>query len=139
MWPSFYRLAEEWNRVHNDEDYYYGDIPKSWKGLNIDLNSIKHGLVNLRIKEIITYEDLKNEGREMEHCVASYVSWCANGEYRAFSLYLGEERATLGLAQMRDSMKFNFDQIRGKNNDPVSVAMEKAGRKILKMINQYLS
>lgn len=139
MWPSFYRLAEEWNRCVNDDYDVYKAIPESWNGLKIDLNSIKHGLTNLRIKEIVTYADLKNEGREMEHCVASYASWCANGQYKAFSLYLGEERATLGLAQMQNSMKYFFDQIRGKNNDSVSATMEKAGRKILKVINQHLS
>ncbi|EFO8529229.1 hypothetical protein HPL33_002943, partial [Salmonella enterica] len=139
MWPSFYRLAEEWNRCVNDDYDVYKAIPESWNGLKIDLNSIKHGLTNLSIKEIVTYADLKNEGREMEHCVASYASWCANGQYKAFSLYLGEERATLGLAQMQNSMKYFFDQIRGKNNDSVSAAMEKAGRKILKVINQHLS
>ncbi|EFO5895667.1 hypothetical protein HNS55_004240, partial [Salmonella enterica] len=131
--------AEEWNRCVNDDYDVYKAIPESWNGLKIDLNSIKHGLTNLSIKEIVTYADLKNEGREMEHCVASYASWCANGQYKAFSLYLGEERATLGLAQMQNSMKYFFDQIRGKNNDSVSAAMEKAGRKILKVINQHLS
>lgn len=139
MWPSFHRLAEEWTTRQNHDDYYEPKIPEKWNGLEIDWHATQSLLNNLRIKEIVTFTDLKNEGNEMEHCVTSYAPWCASERYRVFSLYLGEERATLGITLIQDSMKFLFDQIRGKNNSPVSTSMEKAGRKILKLVNQHLS
>jgi hypothetical protein len=139
MWPSFHRLAEEWTDRYHDNGYYDYKTPETWDGLNIEWENIPVKKDNLKAREITTFTDLKNEGREMEHCVASYASWCSSGQYRVISLYLGEERATMGLMRKQDSMLFILEQIRGIHNSPVSPAMEKAGKQTLKLINQHLS
>ncbi|OAT35719.1 YdjA family protein [Hafnia paralvei ATCC 29927] len=139
LWPSYHRLAEEWTHRYHDNDYYDYRISETWTGLNIEWESYLAKKENLKIREITTFTDLKNEGREMEHCVASYASWCSSGQYRVLSLYLGEERATMGLMRKENSMLFILEQIRGTNNSPVSPEMEKAGKQAIKLINQHIS
>ena len=45
-----------------------------------------------KIDEILTYEDLRNEGRELKHCVTSYAWSIARGAKAIYSLKCNHER-----------------------------------------------
>ncbi|MDM2776278.1 PcfJ domain-containing protein [Citrobacter sp. Cpo142] len=128
-WPSFWRLSDEWTqRVRKNATA----VIKEWKGTGINWETIDNG-----VTELVTFEGLCKEGLEMEHCVASYAHWCASGEYLAFSVSMGNERATLGLSRTKHNVTYQFDQIRGIHNEAVSRSMLNKGKKTLKIINSF--
>lgn len=133
-WPSFWRLAEEWTQhLRDNDDYYEGGktaLVSEWECSGINWSDTMPG-----VKEINRLDDLYNEGREMEHCVASYAALCANGEYRVLSLITDQERATLGLFRKENHKDFCLDQIRGVRNEAVTRKMMSMGRLIVKYIN----
>lgn len=129
-WPSFWRLSDEWTQRVNQN---VTAAIKEWKGTGINWNAIGNG-----VTELVTFEGLCNEGQEMEHCVASYVHWCASGEYIAISVLLKEERATLGLSRIENDVTYRFDQMRGIRNAAVSRNMMIKGKHIMNVINNSL-
>ncbi|EDR0000088.1 hypothetical protein AHY58_004890 [Salmonella enterica subsp. enterica] len=130
-WPSFWRLSNEWTqRVRQNATA----VIKEWKGTGINLEAIDNG-----VTELVTFEDLCNEGQEMEHCIASYAHLCASGEYLAFSVSMENERATLGLSRVEHNVTYLFDQMRGFHNQAVSRKMLNKGKHILKTINSILT
>ncbi|HGJ4786851.1 TPA: PcfJ domain-containing protein [Salmonella enterica subsp. enterica serovar Bovismorbificans] len=131
QWPSFWRLSDEWTqRVRQNATAAI----KEWKGTGIDWKAIDKG-----VTELVTFEGLCNEGREMEHCVASYADWCASGQYLAISVSMENERATLGLSRTEHNITYQFDQMRGIHNQAVSRNMLYKGKHILKTINTILT
>lgn len=108
-------------------------VIKEWKGTGINWQTIDDSS-----SELITFDDLCNEGQEMEHCVASYAHWCASGKYLAISVSMDDERATLGLSRTEHDVTYQFDQMRGIRNQAVSRNMLNKGKQILKFINTSL-
>jgi hypothetical protein len=49
-------------------------------------NVEKGNLRTWRIRELLNAQDLQEEGREMHHCVGSYVNSCASGSVAVFSM-----------------------------------------------------
>ncbi len=92
-------------------------------------------LPKVSIEEITAGQRLRQEGREMEHCVFSYLEDCAKGRYRVFSLKREKERATLGLSQDPITLQCQYDQLRGAQNELSSREMEQATRQLIQQIN----
>jgi hypothetical protein len=55
-----------------------------WNGLPIHNFTFENDEFVWGIKQLCTFNELINEGRNMKHCVASYVSSCANGKTAIF-------------------------------------------------------
>ncbi|MCB5315151.1 PcfJ domain-containing protein [Yersinia intermedia] len=129
-WPSFWRLSDEWTQQLRENATA---VIKEWKGTGINWQTIDDSS-----SELITFDDLCNEGQEMEHCVASYAHWCASGKYLAISVSMDDERVTLGLSRTEHDVTYQFDQMRGIRNQAVSRNMLNKGKQILKFINTSL-
>ena len=85
------RQVERWHEEINARYGGYGyrpPTPKTWNSCG--LNGYEDE--TFTIKEILTSEDLWEEGREMRHCVGSYVDSCASGACAVFSLKDGDKR-----------------------------------------------
>lgn len=138
---SVYRLADEWVEElnHDDYDYDHGcsytDIANQWNGIDIDWQSY---ISNMTVSEITTLEQLKIEGKKMDHCVYSYARYCANETYRVFSISNENETSTLGLSQVVNHEIFKLDQVRGVSNSSVSNEMIKVSKKILNQVNNKI-
>lgn len=129
-WPSFWRLSQDWTQ-HLEEGT--SAIIKKWKGTGINWVT-----VDSSVNELVAIDDLRNEGRDMEHCVASYAHECASGAYIAISLSTETERATLGLSRTAHDLTYRLDQMRGIRNQPVSRNMLNKGRRIVNLINEHV-
>ena len=69
------------------------------------------------IQPILTRRALQNEGREMQHCVASYDDSVADGNCYIYR-FLGEQRATIELKRFNGI--WYLGQILGKENSPAT-------------------
>ncbi|WP_233268282.1 PcfJ domain-containing protein [Pantoea sp. BAV 3049] len=136
-WSSFWRLSQEWTRRLRNDNEWDGElnvaIPE-WQGTGVNWKEIYSD-----VNEITTFKDLCREGGEMEHCIASYADLCASGRYLAFSVLHNNERATLGLSRIEQTILYRFDQMRGINNEAVSRSMLIKGKKILKEVNHLIA
>ncbi len=88
------------------------------------------------VEEITQGKRLREEGREMEHCVFSYFNDCVRQRYRVFSLMSGEERATLGLYVDDITHQCRYDQLRGRDNVQASDKMLSISKRLISQINQ---
>jgi len=85
-------LVEGWHRELNTRRTVRRDnIPPFWNPSTVKPYSKKifekgDSDKERRIVEITTREGLKDEGKDMHHCVGSYARKCANGEVSIFSL-----------------------------------------------------
>ena len=69
------------------------------------------------IKEIITQNELIQEGRDLSHCVATYASSCATGAVSIWSMQLNNKRmATIKV----DNRSRKINEARGKYNRPLN-------------------
>lgn len=80
----------------------------------------------VRIDEIVTSVELQQEGRVMQHCVASYARTCARGNVAIFSLKLDhgsglDRRLTIEL----DVRSKRIVQARGRFNAPPQLLDER--------------
>ena len=91
------------------------------------------------IEEINHGARLHQEGKEMDHCVWSYLRECKKQGYRVFSLRSPIERATLGLYMNSVTLKCRYDQLRGPNNGMVSNHMQQLAKRLIKQINTEMA
>ena len=63
-----------------------------WNRKSKDKRTGKVTVEHWKIEEILTYEDLRTEGRDLRHCVASYAWSLARGDKAIFSLQCNHER-----------------------------------------------
>lgn len=80
---------------------------------------------NIVVASINSHRGVIEEGADMDHCISSYSSRCAKGEYMAFSVSVdGDKCATLGM-----SVEYNdviYDQLQGPGNTPVDPDIKSA-------------
>lgn len=70
-----------------------------------------------------TQQDVVNEGRQMRHCIASYLSRIAEGQYFVYH-YQGESALTIGISAQNGQLR--LDDVRGRSNaSPDADAMQK--------------
>ena len=63
-----------------------------WNKKTKDKRTGKSTVEHWKIEEILTYEDLRTEGRDLRHCVASYAWSLARGDKAIYSLQCNHER-----------------------------------------------
>ncbi|EGQ8535749.1 PcfJ domain-containing protein [Vibrio parahaemolyticus] len=89
----------------------------------------------VHIEEITLGKRLREEGKEMEHCVFSYLWDCSQQRYRVFSFQSQDERVTLGLYVDPITHRCRYDQLRGHQNAAASNAMEQVAKKLIAQMN----
>lgn len=88
-------------------------------------------------ESIENYYELILEGIEMRNCVASFHWPVMMGEYLVFKVYLGDERATLGIRVNKDQKTpFEFAQCFKKYNHIVSDEMKNLAIKFVDQLNK---
>ncbi|HDR9068222.1 TPA: PcfJ domain-containing protein [Burkholderia vietnamiensis] len=89
-----------------------------------------------RVLPLTSSEALYVEGYQMHHCVGSYDSWCADGEFRIFSLVDPEGmRSTLCIEQT-DAGRWQVQQVRGTCNASVSKVTHAIARIVAKRYSE---
>jgi hypothetical protein len=97
-------------RAHANS-YFNQLLDTTWPGLPVP------GFVGgagdwVRIRQLLSYPELLEEGQQMQHCVASFMHRCLRGQAGIYSLTLGGARKlTLQLSPER-----RLVQVRGKHN-----------------------
>jgi hypothetical protein len=90
---SLLRLVEEWHRELARETR---KRPVEWEASGIGgfhlLEEGQEGSRRWTIHEIRTDKELKDEGRDLRHCVASYARSCSNGQTSIWSMQVEECR-----------------------------------------------
>ncbi len=76
------------------------------------------GVLHWTIRELLNQKELKTEGRELRHCVASYTHNCRNGKTSVWSLQVTNgHNKTFRLATIAIDLKTGrITQLRGKYN-----------------------
>lgn len=96
-YQSLMRLIREWHDWLNDAQYFedflneYGTDSVSWNSSEVGefyFYPSKNSLQWYSIKEITNSKGLFAEGRQMHHCVASYLNSCMSGQCSIWSLSL---------------------------------------------------
>ncbi|MFM2666608.1 PcfJ domain-containing protein [Vibrio mediterranei] len=139
-WHSLVQQHERWIARLNAENQAQAEAQKemldamTWTPCERECS-----LPEVEIEEVISGHRLRREGREMEHCVFSYLEDCVQGRYRVFSLKRGEgqdeERATLGLYQDAITWQCQYDQLRGAQNQMSSRDMKQVAKQLIQQIN----
>jgi hypothetical protein len=81
-------------------------VVQRWNGIRVSQSRFEYDDCVWTVKQILTAQDLLNEGRKMKNCVASYTSYCASGEgsifnvsYTPFATQITESKATLQITR----------------------------------------
>jgi len=94
-WHEWIRRNEEAHRVQREAQMRERQLNRNdkkpidtshWKGIGISQFRHKTEECIWTVTEIITAQDLVNEGRKMKNCVASYCYKCASGQSSIFSV-----------------------------------------------------
>ncbi|ARR48118.1 hypothetical protein BTO19_23190 [Vibrio parahaemolyticus] len=133
-WYSLVQQHDRWIAQINERDHTEERERDSttWKGAQWSAFDTQ----DVVVEEITQGKRLREEGREMEHCVFSYFNDCVRQRYRVFSLMSGEERATLGLYVDAITCQCRYDQLRGHDNAPASNKMHSISQRLISQINQ---
>ncbi|PMH46565.1 hypothetical protein BCU68_00510 [Vibrio sp. 10N.286.49.B3] len=109
-YQSLVELHDEWVRRRNDMRI------ESTKPTDADIPYTKHLHETASISQIVDYQELCKEGKDMLHCIAVYHNRIAQGRYAAFKL-THPERMTVGVT-INDNNKFPYtiEQIYGLRN-----------------------
>ncbi|MDF1754417.1 MAG: hypothetical protein P1U89_16655 [Verrucomicrobiales bacterium] len=73
---------------------------------------------------LTTHEDIIAEGREMNHCLATFSLEIAAGSYYAYAINFEGERATVGL-RPAGKKRWIIDELRGPRNQQTSIDLER--------------
>ena len=126
-WLSLKRRSDKWH-----EEVWQR---KMAEGENVAWESLlgETAIDGIKITPLVSGLDLYLEGREMRHCVSSYVQRCLKEGFRIFSLVEpGGERSTLSLVPQKGGM-FVIDQLNGPYNGRVSPAASKAALELCRL------
>ena len=115
--PSVNRTFDNWrNRTQYQED---PDAPLYRVPADVP-EVLQYG--KLQAKLLNTYNELKQEGEEMNHCVATYVHGVKAGESYIYSVSYGDERVTceVGLIEEGGETLYRIEQFKGPSNTEAS-------------------
>ena len=71
------------------------------------------------MKPMLSYEELKNEGRSMNHCVATRASDVIHGNVYIYAIFHPAGRATLAISRSGQPHRWILDELRGPGNQAV--------------------
>jgi hypothetical protein len=72
------------------------------------------------MRPMLSYDELKNEGRVMNHCVATRAGEVVNGITYVYAILHPAGRATLAIARKTNPLRWILGELRGPNNQAVS-------------------
>ncbi len=111
------------------------------KLLEKDFRELHKGLETVRFDSgvvatpLVNMQQVQEEGSKMHHCVGSYASMCAKGEYLVWRLTRGDVETTLGIDVHHG--KYSFDQHYGHCNAIVEDQdLKDAAESVVKMLNE---
>jgi hypothetical protein len=126
-------ITEE--RILNLIDAY----KQEYKDLSIAPLDISEFKFNPFIKELLTLEDLLEEGKRMHHCVGGYAKALKERDIRIFHIERGEESSTLEMMQYSTLLFFSVLQHRGPWNKDVGIEHKEIAEAFVQFLNQEYS
>ena len=86
--------------------------------LHLEVGNVeKNRIINWRIRELLSTEELIDEGRALNHCVYSYADSCFNGKTSVWSMESEDEGIREKVLTIEISLEENLvRQVRGKRN-----------------------
>lgn len=122
------RMAAEYNVEYAkllEKDFR--ELHKGLETVHFDSGVVATPLVNM--------QQVQEEGSKMHHCVGSYASMCAKGEYLVWRLTRGDVETTLGIDVHQG--KYSFNQHYGHCNAIVEDQdLKDAAESVVKMLNE---
>lgn len=120
------------------------------KLLKVDFRELHMGLETIEFDSgvvavpLVNMQQVQEEGSKMHHCVGSYASMCAKGEYLVWHLTKGDVETTLGITAQHESYiiamskdKYNLQQHYGFCNATVEDEdLKDAARSVVRMLNE---
>ena len=120
------------------------------KLLKVDFRELHKGLEVMEFDSgvvavpLVNMQQVQKEGSKMHHCVGSYASMCARGEYLVWHLTKGSVETTLGIAVQHDNYvivmskdKYNLQQHYGFCNAAVEDEdLKAAAKSVVEMLNK---
>lgn len=121
-WTTLSRHAAIWREKMQKLELNSRHLNTSWK------NTIKKKTLHgFRITAMCSKNDLIIEGKNQEHCVATYWDVCAAGVFAVFSVKGNKgERSTLGLRK-ESATSWVVEQHFGSENSPIDTAQTIVG------------
>ncbi len=121
--------AQEWHlemQKIRDQANYVSWFPSGVK--EMQLHTVKEGkTITYIAKELLTSDELYQEGYDMSHCVADYIDDCYAGDTSIFSLRRQEGDTIKKLATIEiNPQNLEIIQAEGKYNTPLSPEASKA-------------
>ena len=111
------------------------------KLLEKDFRELHCGLAPIRLDSgviatpLVNMQQVQEEGSKMHHCVGSYASMCAKGEYLVWHLTKDSIETTLGIGVHQG--KYIFSQHYGHCNAIVEdQGLKDAAESVVKMLNE---
>lgn len=107
------------NRVHHRNNMYLKEGGKNfnWIGANIKDGEFKRSKhYTYKIVQLCSYFELRDEGNEMHHCVATYATSCSNGKCSIFSVREYIDNTFNGRTATIEIRNGSIVQIRAKYN-----------------------
>ena len=123
------RDSEQW---HNDT-YHLRQLkeenivfPKSSiSNYSIKYTSLNNSIESYSIEQIISSNELYNEGRQLHHCVYSYSSYCESNSCQIFSLSIIDQKNKSRPLLTIEVKENDIYQVRGKyNREPIDYELE---------------
>ena len=120
------------------------------KLLKVDFRELHKGLEVMEFDSgvvavpLVNMQQVQEEGSKMHHCVGSYASMCARGEYLVWHLTKGSVETTLGITAQHENYifavskdKYTLQQHYGFCNAAVEDAdLKAAAKSVVKMLNE---
>ena len=120
------------------------------KLLKVDFRELHEGLEVIKFESgvvaipLVNMQQVQEEGSKMHHCVGSYASMCARGEYLVWHLTKGSVETTLGITAQHENYviamskdKYNLQQHYGFCNAAVEDEdLKAAAKSVVKMLNE---
>lgn len=122
-WQSLLARSNGWHRAQQQLAEQGGRPQLTWESA---IGEMEIG--SYVFKPLCSSQELAGESNELEHCVWSYDTHCATGQYQVFAVYGPDrQRSTLGLTVGRNG-EAAVQQHYGRFNAAVSKDAMKAGK-----------
>lgn len=123
-WASLVDRSTEWHAVRAPGRMAPADFDDHPDETPIEFAHGTKMVDGFLITPLDTVGAMRDEGGDMNHCIASYASTSVAGHYRAFRIEGRGERATMGFYVIGGAAR--FDQVKAFGNGSVSPELRKA-------------
>ncbi|MGQ0700458.1 MAG: PcfJ domain-containing protein [Panacagrimonas sp.] len=136
---SIFRLSDEVHgKLRTAEEEAQAELVATWTWKRADFPRLLPEQLweidGVLFEELSNLDSLREEGREMSHCVGTYGYDCVAGKLRVFRLSFGVERATLSIVIHSEHLA--LQQLRGFANSVVGHRIRAAAEQFLTGLNE---